>query len=140
LIRPACFADIPKLLEMGKRFADEAGVTARVGWDEASVVALLGNLIESPAGILLIGEQSMFGGLVYPHPFNAKCVIFQEMFWRSEGREGLRAYYAALEQAKALGATHCAMMATEGSNPERVSALYSRMGFSPFDRTFIKEL
>lgn len=140
MIREATVADIPRLLEMGKRFADDAGVTARVGWDEASVIALLNNLIESPGGILLIGEHSMFGGLIYRHPFNANCVVFQEMFWRSEGREGLRAFYTALDRAKELGATHCAMMATEGSEPERVSALYTRMGFAPFDRAFIKEL
>jgi GNAT superfamily N-acetyltransferase len=140
MIRPATLSDIPAVMEMGRRFADEAGVTEKVGWDDASVEALLTSMIENDNGILLLGEKSMIGGLVYPHPFNSSCVVFQELFWRSEGLEGRRLLDAAHKQAEALGATHSAMMAIEGMEPERTAKIYRRLGYEPFDRTFIRKL
>ena len=41
MIRPATLKDIPRILEMGRKFADEAGVTARGGWDDESVAEML---------------------------------------------------------------------------------------------------
>lgn len=140
MIRRATYDDIPAVMEMGRRFADDAGVTAKVGWDDESVRNLLIALIDLENGILLVGEKGMIGGAIYPHPFNSNTVVFQELFWRSEGREGLRLYAEAEKWAREAGATHTAMSATEGMNPDGPCRIYERLGFSPFDRTFIKEL
>ena len=74
MIRPATVSDIPQIMALGKEFADEAGVTARVGWDDAHVEALLQNMIESDEGILLVSEDGMIGRLDTP-AVPIRCVI-----------------------------------------------------------------
>jgi GNAT superfamily N-acetyltransferase len=138
MIRPATVDDIPALLELGERFAGESGMSAAIGFDPESVERMLRQLIES--GILLVCPGGMIGGLVYGHPFNNACVVFQEMFWRAEQGHGLDLLNAAHEHARSLGATHSAMMLAEGMDPERAERLYRRLGYRALDRSFIKEL
>lgn len=140
MIREAAESDIPAIMEMGRRFADDAGVTAQVGWDDASVEATLHHLIDSDDGILLIGEKGMIGGLIYPHPYNHAVRVFQEFFWRSEGHEGLRLYKAAINQAKALGASVGVMIATDEMEPETTGRLYERLGYQPAERHYMRKL
>lgn len=122
---------------MGREFAEEAGVTARVGWDDAQAEALLGHLIENENGVLLCSETGMIGGVVFPHPFSGLSV-FQEMFWRSHGRDGLRLLRAAEARAKELGAARSVMIGMD-TMPD-TGRLYERLGYAPAERTFIKEL
>jgi GNAT superfamily N-acetyltransferase len=138
MIRPATLGDIPALLEMGKAFADEAGVTARVGWDDDSVAEMLEGLILSDDGIVLVSERGMIGGVVYPHPFNASVRVFVEMFWRSEDGQGLALLKAAEAQAEARGATKSVMVAMDGM--ERTARLYGRLGYAPCEMQFIKDI
>ena len=53
-MRPATHSDIPFIMEVGRRFADDAGVTAEVGWDDDSVRGLLTMLIDSEVSITLL--------------------------------------------------------------------------------------
>jgi GNAT superfamily N-acetyltransferase len=125
-------------MELGKRFADDAGVTDQVGWDDESVELLLTQLIEADDGILLVGEKSMLGGLIYAHPFNRNCRVFQELFWRSEGFEGLKLLAEAERLATAKGATQSLMLdviAMPGA-----ARIYERRGYKLTERTFTKEL
>lgn len=138
MIRSATVQDIPALLEMGRKFADEAGVTARVGWDDDSVVDMLEGLIDSPDGIVLVSERGMIGGMVYAHPFNSNVRVFVEVFWRAEDGQGLALLAAAETQAEALGATKSVMVAMDGM--ERTTRLYGRLGYAPCETQFMKEL
>lgn len=138
MIRHAVAEDIPVLLKMGKAFADEAGVTDLVGWDDASVTALLNSLIDHEDALLLIGERSMLGGVAYAHPFNNAAKVFQELFWRSHGREGLRALSMAEDWMRKRGVSRSLMLGLDTlPNLER---LYGRLGYRPAERTFIKEI
>lgn len=137
-MRQATHADIPHVMELGRRFADEAGVTGEVGWDDESVRSLLGMLIDSDDGILLVGKASIFGGLVFPHPFNNSVKIFQELFWRSEGFEGLKLLAEGEKLAKARGATRFLML--DIATMPDLEKLYTRLGYRLAERTFIKEI
>lgn len=138
LIREATHADIPAIMAMGRRFADDAGVTREVGWDDESVRNLLVALIDNEDGVLLVCDAGMIGGVVYAHPFNNSCRVFQEMFWRSEGREGLRLLEAAEDAARQRGAERSIMLGMD-SLP-RLDRLYSRKGYAPTERSYIKEI
>lgn len=135
MIRPCTEADIPFVMELGRKFADEAGVTDTVGWDDGAVEGLLRTLIADH--VLLRGDRSIIGGIVFPHPFSGRKV-FQELFWRSEGFEGMKLLAAAEKVAAAMGATHSLMLdiATMGD----LSGLYARRGYRLAERTFIKEI
>lgn len=135
MIRRCTEADIPFVMELGRRFADDAGVTALVGWDDEAVETLLRTMIAGH--ILLRGERSILGGLVFPHPFSGR-VVFQEMFWRSEGREGLKLLAEAERIAREMGAERSLMLAIDAMpGAERI---YERHGYRPAERTYTKEL
>jgi hypothetical protein len=136
MIRPCTESDIPFVMELGKRFADDAGVTDQVGWNDANVEALLRVMIADH--VLLRGEQSIIGGLVFPHPFSG-LKVFQELFWRSEGgREGIGLLEAAESAARGLGAAR-SIMATMHDMPGAEKIL-TRRGYGPTEQTFSKEL
>lgn len=138
MIRPATADDIPRLMEMGRRFADEAGVTEKIGWDDESVESLLRALIDNENGVLLVGDKGMIGGVVYGHPFNNKVKVFQEFFWRSEGFEGLKLLQRAEQAAKEKGAARSYI----GAMPDMpdLNRLMARKGYAPAETAFIKEI
>ena len=136
MIRACTEADLPFVMDLGRRFADDAGVSAQVGWDDASVENLLRVMMADH--ILLRGERSIIGGLVFPHPFSGRK-IFQEMFWRSEGGgEGVRLLAEAERVAKDMGAER-SLMLTVATMPG-AERIYERRGYVPAEQTFIKEL
>jgi hypothetical protein len=123
---------------MGERMAARAQLA--VGYDPESVALTLSHLIDSPDGILLVSDAGMIGGMVYPHPFNHAAKIGQEFFWYSESNCGPDLLAAAETRAKALGALHWTMLAQETMRPNAVGRYYSRHGYSPLERSYIKEL
>lgn len=140
MIRDAGVDDIPAIMEMGKAFADDAGVTAAVGWCDESVRHLLKVMIESPDGILLVDDKvtGMIGGVVHAHPFNQQCRVFVEMFWRSYGGQGVRLLKAAEKAAATRGATRCVMIAMQGM--QSATKFYERAGYTPLEQQFVKEI
>lgn len=138
MIREAMVSDIPAIMEMGRRFADDAGVTETIGWDDDSVESLLHALIENDNGVLLVGDRGMIGGIIYGHPFNNKVRLFQEFFWRSEGAEGVKLLRRAEEMAREKGATR-SYMGTMPGLPD-LDRLMTRLGYTAAERTFIKEI
>jgi hypothetical protein len=138
VIRPATPADIPFVMEMGRKFADEAGVTARIGWDDESVHDMLETLIAEDDGILLVSERGMIGGFVSEHPFNRNTRLFSELFWRAEDGNGLALLAEAERLAAERGATRSLMVAMDGM--DRTRRLYARLGYAPCEAQFIKEL
>lgn len=137
MIRECTESDLAFVMDLGKRFADEAGVTDQVGWDDASVEHLLRLMIAEH--VLLRGERSIIGGLVFAHPFNVHRKIFQELFWRSEGGgEGVRLLQAAEDKARAMGAERSLMLFLDAMpGAERI---YERRGYRRAETSYIKEL
>lgn len=140
MIRDAVMEDIPAILEMGKRFAEEAGVIDQVGWDDADVSEMIEDLITNDEHIMLVGERGMIGGITFPHNFNRKTRVFQEVLWRSEGREGLRLLKEAERRAKALGASRVVMLTTAGMKPEATGRLYERLGYEAGEMIYSKAI
>lgn len=138
MIRHAVASDIPQVMEIGRRFADDAGVMAEVGWDDASVEGMLRHLIDNEDGLLLVGERTILGGLAYAHPFNNAVKVFQELFWRSEGAEGVKALKIAEQWMKGRGVSR-SLMLDIATMPD-LGRLYERLGYRLAERTFIKDL
>lgn len=129
-------SDIPGLLAMGERFAAKARLSDHVGYDPASMERTFSAMIEGGHPVF-IGESGAIGAVSTPHPFNADHIMAQEMFWWSEGREGLR-LLAALE---AWAEEHChslRMITLEAVEPERTGRIYERRGFVPLERGYVR--
>lgn len=139
MIRPATVSDIPALLEMGARFADKARLIEHVGYDPADMENTFAEMVANENYALLIGETGAIGGVRSPHPFNYSHWIAQELFWWSEGREGLR----LLDAFEAWAAEKCGtvrMICLEAVNPERMGKLYERRGYVALEHGYIKRL
>ena len=135
MIRPATLADIPQLKEWGQRFADRAGLTDHVGYNPEHMENTFRVMIE--AHLVLVGDSGAIGAMQGPHPFNYEHICAQEVFWWSEGREGLR-LFDALE---AWARDHChslRMITLEAVEPDRTARIYERKGYAPLERGYIK--
>lgn len=137
MIREAVPDDIPHLLEMGQRFADRAGLVEHVGYDPDSMERSFSAMIAAPEHVILIGDSGAIGGVSGPHPFNSAHVIAQELFWWSEGREGLR-LLAAFEDWARRNCHSLRMITLEAVEPERTGRLYARRGFELLEHGYIR--
>ncbi|MEO1908797.1 MAG: hypothetical protein ABGX08_17420 [Citromicrobium sp.] len=136
MIRRATLGDIPQLLAMGERFSERAKLAEHVGYDPASMEATFAALIENDHPVF-IGERGAIGATLTRHPFNAAHVCAQELFWWSEGREGL-ALLKALEGHCAVHAHSLLMITLEAVEPERTGRLYERRGYAPVEHSYLK--
>lgn len=127
------------LMAMGEKFADKAQLIEHVGYDPISMEQTFRLLIETDHNCLFVGERGAIGGCSGPHPFNHAHWIAQELFWWSEGREGLR----LLDAFEGWAAARCAtvrMITLEAVEPERMGRLYERRGYAPLEHGYIKGL
>ena len=123
---------------MGQKFAEKARLADHVGYDPASMEATFRAMIEG-GHPLFVGENGAIGGTCTRHPFNDDHVIVQELFWWSEGREGL-ALLNAFESYARERAHSVRMLTLEAVNPDRMARLYEKRGYAPVERGFVKAM
>lgn len=149
-IRAATEADIPLLIPMGRRFFDASGYSQYLEFDPESVAQTLRNLIESEQSSLLLAEVGerpigFLGALLYPFYFNTQHLTGQEVFWwvdKEHRKTGAGIALLELTEAwaKSKGAQSFAMVALQGSMPERMAELYQSMGYRPNEYSYIKRV
>lgn len=148
MIRVASTNDIPRLIEMGRRFFLEASVLEPVMFDDDSFSRTLNKLITDEGGSVFVAEEDtiigFIGGMVYPMFFNAAHLTGQEMFWwvEPDHRKGAGGKLrGALEEwARVKGAKSFTMVALESNRPEAVAAIYKRVGYMPTEHHFMRQL
>lgn len=136
MIRRATLDDIPALLEIGARFSNRANLAGHVGYDAASLEATLRFMIDGDHPVF-VGDAGTIGATVFPHPFNHAHKAAQELFWWSEGREGLALLNALTEHCRA-NCDSLTMITLEAVDPVRTGELYERKGFRPLEHSYIK--
>lgn len=135
MIREATLADIPALLEMGEKFAKKANLSEHCGYNAQDMAETFKAMIERNEFCLFIGDKGAIGGIKAPHPFNYATTMADELFWWSEGREGLALLEAYEEWA---GDALVRMTTLEAVNPDRMSKFYQRRGYEPLERVFVR--
>jgi ribosomal protein S18 acetylase RimI-like enzyme len=141
LIRRATVADLPGLVELGRKFHEASGYADIAEFDALSFATTLQN---APDAVFLVVEKAghlvgMAGALVYPFYFNLKHRTAQEVFWwvNPEHRGiGSQLFDALVAEVKAMGAQSLSMIALE--NATWVGGFYEKRGFRPSERSFIK--
>lgn len=136
MIRRATVSDIPALLAMGEAFSKRAALVETVGYRSDDMAETFRAMIEGGHPVF-VGKAGAIGALSTPHPFNRAHIIAQELFWWSEGREGLR----LLAELEEWCAEHChslRMITLQAVEPERTGRLYERRGFVPLEHSYIK--
>lgn len=135
MIRKATIADIPQLQKWGQSFADKAGLADHVGYNPEHMANTFQAMIEGH--VIFIGKSGAIGAMQGPHPFNYEHICAQEVFWWSEGREGLQLLFALEEWAK-CNCDSLRMITLEAVEPDRTAKIYLRKGYAPLERGFIK--
>ncbi|WP_368647805.1 N-acetyltransferase family protein [Castellaniella ginsengisoli] len=142
MMRPATLEDVPALVEMGAGMAAESPRWNRLTYSGERVGNTLRNLIESPDGLVLVGERS--GGLIAggiaaiasPNWMSEEMIVQElALFVRPEFRGSIlacRLICGLAEWAKLKGARWVEAGVSTGVSPERTAALYQRLGFKAF--------
>lgn len=144
MIRAANMADIDRMVELGQRFHDYAGVD-EIPYDPASFRLTIERGLEDPGQCYFVAEvggvvQAMAGAVAYQPYFNHAARTGQELFWWSECAEGMRLHDALARWAADLGCRTFAMIALADDRSARMARLYKRMGYRPTEQSFIKRL
>lgn len=136
MIRSATHDDIPWLVETGDAFHKAAGHREEhIREDYAQTLA---NLIEG--GIILRSDSGVIGGIVFPCYFNFAEKWAQELFWWSEGRDGMALLRAFEARAKDMGAGKIIMSRWESLRPKAVDRVLRAEGYAPIETSYEKVL
>jgi GNAT superfamily N-acetyltransferase len=141
LIRRASLTDIPRILEMGRHFAENSPYAKVLKVSDVAMEALAHKLI--PQGWILLSEHDgeavgMIGFYVYPH-FLSGEIVAGEIFWWMEPEHrgaGKALLKAAEDEARRCGAKSMQMIAPE----PRVGKLYERYGYQYVESSYQRNL
>lgn len=147
MIRQPTPADMPRMLEMGAAFNQEAGYAELVPFDPESFAINVATLAQ--AGLMLVvdkgdGPVAMAAADIAPSLCNANVLLGREVFWycMPDHRKGTgRQLFGMLEKVVASrGVKFFDVVAENGKRDAALARIYGAAGFSPAERTFRKVL
>lgn len=133
MIRRATFEDIPDLVIFAAHFAHKIGHEINA---EHTAHYLAWAISE---GVVFRGEKGAIGGMMQNTPFDREIKIATELFWWSEGGEGLRLLRAYERWAKEMGSTYVCV-STLAELGENAPKILKRYGYDLREAKYAKEL
>jgi len=121
-----------------------------MGFDEGAFAAMFDKALEGHSLAFFVAldggvAAGMLGGIHYPMYFNPADTVAQELFWWVDapyrGTQAGRKLLDAFEEwAHRHGAGRCMTSAMENDRIAAVNRLYQRMGYTPTERVYYKEI
>lgn len=150
LIRNATETDLEQYLVLAKDFHDASPMKDIAAFDaDGYGKFFLNALNNSDVGIWLAEIDSKIvgitGALVYPLYFSPTHLVAQELWWwltptaRGSGA-GAKMFNQIEQWAKEKNAKSLFMIALEDERADKMEKVYIRAGFTPLERTFVKEV
>jgi len=136
MIRAATLDDIPALMDMGQKFSKAAKLASNVGYDPASMATTFERIIVGEQPVFMT-DKAAIGAIVFEHPFNFAHKAAQELFWWSEGRDGIALLKHLIEYCE-QECDSLTMITLEAIRPQEMAKLYGRLGFSPLEHSYIR--
>lgn len=136
MIRAATLEDVPRLVEMGRRFHEAK--QHRYSFNPTDTAGFFVSLIESPAGVVLVADDGFLAGVLASAPSNNAWISAFEVFWWSEGRNGLRLMRAFEEWAASKGANEVKF--SHPVNEPVVAKILERAGHTAAETIYEKGL
>lgn len=141
LIRAAVAADIPRMVEMGRRFLSNSPYKKHLADSPETMTGLGERILRNEGGGILVSEQNgkitgMLGFIVYEH-FISGEKVGGEVFWWVEPEhrgDGVRLLREAEKCVKSAGAKSMQMIAPD----DRVKELYLRSGYEFMESSFVR--
>lgn len=149
IVRSATESDLPRYIELAQLFHAASPMHGSIEFSVSGYSQFyLSSLQNKDVGIWLaeIDDQivGICGAIAYPLYFNPSAVAVQELWWwltpSSRGSGAGRQMFDQIESwAKEKNASALFMIALEDERVKKMENLYTRAGFKPMERTFIKE-
>jgi GNAT superfamily N-acetyltransferase len=122
-MRPATPADLPRLVEMGRRFHEASGLPMQ--YDETAITGFLAGLVASES--IIMHDHGCIGGIICPAYCDPSWLMAVELFWWAE-RDGMPLLRAFEEWAADRGAREIRM--TSLASLPRADAVLRRKGYT----------
>lgn len=139
MIRLATVADIPRMVEMGRRFRNESTYNKYLA-DNPEKMAELGEKLVAVDGILVAEHDGkltgMLGYIVHEHFISGEKVAGEVFWWVEKRGDGLALLREMEKRARAVGAKYIQMIAPS----QRVARLYTIMKFDFVESTYQRTL
>jgi len=143
-VREATADDIPALIQMGLSMREESPRFRRFTPDFKQQEAVLLALIQSPEGLVLIGDGAMFVGHINTPLWYSDRVACEELLFVMPEKRGGPAAFRMIRWferwAKGRGAVEVNTGITVAHHVDETSRLYRKMGYADAGVTFRKEL
>lgn len=140
MCRQATLADIPQLIEWGRKFHQLSPWKDRE-YDEDLVADMLERMITNPRkSIVLMNDEGAVGGIFGALWFNADPLV-HELFWFSDGTHGKELLKGLEEWAfkeGAYGVVFSRMHTEDERRNTLIDKVYKRQGYGPGEATFVK--
>ena len=133
-IRHAGHADIPALVEMGRKFHKASQMPC--SFDVEASTGLLGRMIDADGAVVLITDAGAMGGMLSAAYCDPEWVMAIELFWWAQDRRGLLLLGAFERWAVEKHANEVRMTTLSAiSGPEKILA---RRGYKSVEISHMK--
>ena len=144
MIRHAVEQDLPRIVEMGRRFLRESPYHDHFLENPTAMEQLVRRLMLGPGGFLVAFKEGklvgMLGYVIHDHFISGERVAGEVVWWIEPeargGRLAIQLIYQAEREARAAGAVSIQMIAPN----LRVTEMYARMGYEKVETTCQKRL
>ena len=143
IIRDATIDDFDDIDRMGIDFARAAGNIV----DRETLLATIEGLLETGIVKLAIDDKpvGMIGAMIIPVWWNKYQTLAQEFFWWVDPSHrntsiGIKLLTALEGGAKEAGAMRITMFCLTDVDGEKIAGLYEKLGYTPLENVFSKDL
>lgn len=146
MVRPATSDDIPRMVELGELFFNEAGLNRLFPYDPVSAAQTFAGMIDNlDAAVFLLESDSRvvggIGGLISPHYCNYAVRVMSEFFWWVEpasrgSQDAVRLAVVMETWARRRGAAVGDWAALK-SSPPSVDRFYQKRGYNPAETHYV---
>jgi len=134
MIRRATAADLPRIVEIGRRHHEAAGNAG--DYDPDAAASFAASLISG--GVVFLSDDGMLGGMIAPSYSAPSHRMAVEMFWSAEDGQGLALLRAFEAWAEEQDADEVRLSAVVGHRGEAVGRLLRRKGYAPVETSYGK--
>lgn len=150
IVRKATEADLDQYVVLANDFHNASPMNGIAEFDIEGYASFYKNALNNlDVGIWLAEIDSKIvgitGAMVYPLYFSPTHLVAQELWWwltptaRGSGA-GAKMFKQIEQWAKEKNAKSLFMIALEDDRAEKMEKVYIRAGFTPLERTFVKEV
>lgn len=145
MIRLATIADLRRLEPLAREFYAASKHLGK--FDIECFAQFWGGCVQNGIGVVFLLEEAgeivgTIGGVAYPDPYSGEAVATEFFWYVRDGHRGggMRLYRAFEDWARAKNCTQIRMVHLTDSMPEKLRAVYIKLGYTAIETHYGKPL